>query len=139
LASPFHNFSADLVFSNYENDFLYGVEVTGGSNLIDPIGFVHFPSGGDYTVFLGADLHAGYRFRFADINWIPALRLSVLFPNAEVMECQEMEFILGNTLVYNDVVFLYLDAGLRINTFYQSDTLYTQLEMIWGIRLAVHF
>ncbi|MBN2444725.1 MAG: hypothetical protein JXJ04_25440 [Spirochaetales bacterium] len=137
IKSQTNNFITNLIFSDYENDFIYGIELSVGTNLLDPIGLLHFPGKGEYTLFGGADVHTGYKFHFSDINWIPAFRFSILYPNVEIIDCPGMEILAASTVSYDNILFLTLDSGLGINVFYDNEKLYTQLEFLWGIKLSV--
>jgi hypothetical protein len=137
VKSELHNFILDLIWADYENRFLYGLEFTFGSNLVDPIGLVHFPGEGERSYFLGGDLHLGYSFDFDGLRWIAAVRCSVLFPEITVMEAQQIEIILGNLFVYAGKLYFHFDGGLGINTQYRQEILYTKLEMLWAINFIV--
>ena len=57
-----HNYLFDIIFANYENDLIFGIELTYGSNLVNPIGLINYPVQTDRPSFLGADFHIGYKF-----------------------------------------------------------------------------
>lgn len=132
-----HNFLIDLIFADHERKVIYGTEFTIGSNLINPVGLIHTQPDGDLSFFMGADTYVGLHLKKNRFSYIPALRVSVLFPELTVMECQELEFLAGNLLIFSEKLFLHLDAGLGINTFYQDNTLYTQLEFLWAVNFTV--
>ena len=127
----------NLICADYEHKIIYGTELTLGSNLIDPLGITHTPGTGDRSFFFGGDTHVGYRFDFGKLQWTPALRFSILFPELTAMECQQIEIKLGNLLRILKRVYLHADFGLSINTQYSGDTLYTNLEFLWAFNITV--
>jgi hypothetical protein len=134
---PPHNFVVDLFWLNLEDRIIYGLELTSGTNLIDPIGLLHYP-GADTSVFLGADAYLGYRIGTKDKRWTPKLRYSILFPDLTVMESQQMEIRLGNEFGFGGSIKLHADFGLGIDTFYSNGDLYTQLSFLWAVNFLVH-
>jgi hypothetical protein len=133
---PLHNALVDLFWANHSGPMIYALELSGGSNLVDPIGILHFP-GSDPSVFLGADAFLGYTVGSKDKAWIPKLRYTILFPDASVMECQQMELRFGNEFRFRDDMKLHADVGLGVDTFYDSGELYTQLKLLWAANFLV--
>ena len=133
-----HNFLIDLICGDYEHDFQFGLELTGGSNLIDPIGYLHFPSNGDCSFFGGGDIHVGYKFDFQAWVWNPALRYSILFQDISVPECPQMEIILGNKFIFAKKAFLSVGGGIGIDSFYENNELLTRLKWIWAAQIALY-
>ena len=127
----------DLFWANHRDRFVYGLELSGGSNLIDPIGLIHFP-GSDPSIFLGADAYLGYRIGPKGKRWVPKFRYSILFPDASAWECQQMELRFGNEFRFRDEAKLHADVGLGIDTFYNGGELYTQLGFLWAINFLVN-
>jgi hypothetical protein len=134
---PLHNFFVDLFWANHRDRFVYGLELSGGSNLIDPIGLIHFP-GSDTSIFLSADAYLGYRLGPKGKRWVPKFRYSILFPDASALEAQQMELLFGNEFRFGNKTKLHADVGLGINTFYDGGVLYTQLEILWAINFLVN-
>ena len=123
--------------------FFYKVEVTGGNNLIDPIGFVHFPSEGDVNWFLGGDLLVGLPRGDEDFLWTPALNLSIIMQDIiEYPEAWTSYVRMGHQLAWDETFYIRLEAGLEIDTYYDTyehadPTLVTGLEALWGISVEV--
>jgi len=134
-----HNYTINLIWSNYDNNFVYGSELSFGSNLIDPISLVEYPVDVDRSFFLGGDIHLGYSFIFDKLNWLPAIRYSVVFTEVKIMESYLQEIKIGNRLIYKDKLYLNIDTGIGINTKYISDILYTGLEFLWALKLSIVF
>jgi hypothetical protein len=135
-----HNFLIDIACASYERRIVYGLELTCGSNLIDPIGIIHTPGTGNRTFFLGGDTFIGCKFfsKKKDIfQWLPALRFSILFPELTVMESQQIEIVLGNLFRFFKKIYLHIDFGIGINTQYKNDDLYTKLEFLWAVNFTV--
>lgn len=134
-----HNFTINLIFSNYRNRLIFGNEISFGSNLIDPVYLIDYLKNGNRLFFMGIDMHLGYTFEFANLNWQPAVRYSILFPEISKMESQIQEILLSNKLVYKDRIYFYTDTGIIINTKYVDDILYTNLELVWALKLSFLF
>lgn len=127
-----HNFLIDLVWADLESDFVYGIEMTLGSSLVDPIGQQSSPRDFDRSFFLGGDLLMGYALNFGAIRWIPLIRYSILFPEISEMKANQMEILLGNLVRVLERLYIHIDAGLGIETEYRSDDLLTRLEILWA-------
>jgi hypothetical protein len=132
-----HNFVIDLICASYENDLVCGGEFTFGSSLVDPIGIINFPIKEDRSYFMAADLHFGYLFDFSVIQWLPAIRFTILFPEIAEMEVNQMEVILGNLLVALKNIKFHADIGICVNSEYSAGTLYTNLEFLWALTLML--
>ena len=131
-----HNFLIDLVWADLQSDFVYEIEMTFGSNLVDPIGLQSFPRDFDRSFFLGGDLLVGYALNFGAFQWIPLIRYSILFPEISQMKANQMEILLGNLVRVLDRLYIHIDAGLGIETKYISDDLFTRLEVLWAFSLV---
>ncbi len=134
-----HNYTINFIFANYNNSLVYGSELSFGSNLIDPIALVEYPSDVERSFFLGGDIHFGYSFIFVKLNWLPAIRYSIVFPEVKIMESYLQEIRIGNRLIYKDTLYLNIDTGLEINTKYVNNILYTGLEFLWALKLIIVF
>lgn len=132
-----HNFVVDLVWANHESRLVYGLEATAGSNLLDPIGLINTPGKGERSWFLSGDGYLGYRLQPGKFDWMPALRVSVLFPELTVMEANQIEVRWGNYLKFSKDIKLHVDGGVGIITRYDGDTLYTRLDPLWAINFRV--
>lgn len=132
-----HNFVVDLVWADHSGRLVYGFETTAGSNLHDPIGLINTPGKGERSWFLGGDSYLGYRLQPGKIDWMPALRVSVLFPELTVMEANQIEVRWGNYLRFSKDIKLHVDGGLAIITRYDGDTLYTRLDPLWALNFRV--
>jgi hypothetical protein len=133
-ATTYHNFVIDFVWSDYENDFVHGLELTVGSNLLDPVGLIHATSADDRSYFLGGDLHLGYTFSHKKFDWIPALRFTVLLPDITVPEARQIEIRLGNLLRYDNNLFFHLDGGVNLSSQSSGDKR-TRIEPIYALVL----
>ena len=135
--TQYHNVLFDFIWANYERRFVYGLELTFGSNLVDPIGLVQFNES-DRSTFFAADLHAGYKIELGSVTWLPALRCAVLFPDTQVSKVQQIELRWGNRLDLLREITLQAEAGLGIDTSYGvDDVLYTRLEMLWAVSVLI--
>ena len=136
-----NNFIGDLVYSDYRSKIVYGVELTLGSNLINPVGHINYDPDTEYPAFAGADLHCGIRVNMTDfIEWLPALRCTMLIPEISEAKCNEFEVIWGNQFTYKEHVKLHLDTGLGIKTKYDTygdDDLKTKLDWRWAVSLVI--
>ena len=104
---------------------------------MNPIGLINYPVQTDRPSFLGADFHIGYKFSFNKIEWLPALRYSILFPELTVIESNQMEIRLGNLLQFSKKIKLHIDGGIGITTRYSDGTLYTNLKPLWALSFIV--
>ena len=135
--TQYHNVLFDFIWANYERRFVHGLELTFGSNLVDPIGLLQFNES-DRSTFFAADLQVGYKIDLAAVTWLPALRCSLLFPDTQVPRVQQLDLRWGNKLTVAEQVTVYADAGLGINTVYgMDDVLYTQLEPLWALNVLI--
>lgn len=136
-----NNFIGDLVYSDYRSKIVYGVELTLGSNLINPVGHINYDPDTEYPAFAGADLHCGIRVNMTDfIEWLPALRCTMLIPEISEAKCNEFEVIWGNQFSYKEHVKLHLDTGIGIKTKYDTygdDDLKTKLDWRWAVSLVI--
>ncbi|MBN2439701.1 MAG: hypothetical protein JXJ04_00080 [Spirochaetales bacterium] len=131
--SETHNVLFDLICAHYDYAFVYGIELTCGSNIIDPLALVRIPGAEDRSFFIGGDAHIGYSLEFGDLKLIPGLRFSILFPEFTVPECQQIEILYGTMLNIKDTWFIHGDIGLSINSLYGDDQqFYTQLGVLWA-------
>ncbi|MCQ2603490.1 MAG: hypothetical protein MJ215_00390 [Spirochaetia bacterium] len=136
-----NNFMGDLVYMDYRKALIYGAELTIGTSLINPVGKINFDPDTDHPAFWGADAHVGYRVRFNDdLNWLPALRGTVLFPEISEMDCNRIEALWGNQFTYKKVVKLHVDGGLGIVTkhdYSDDNDVKTKLEWRWAVSLDI--
>jgi hypothetical protein len=135
--TQYHNVLFDFLWADYTKRFVYGLELTFGSNLVDPIGLLQFNES-DRSTFFAADVHAGYEVDLGTVSWLPALRCSVLFPDTQVSKVQQIELRWGNRLDLLREVTLQAEAGLGLDTSYgMDDVLYTRLEMLWAVNVLI--
>lgn len=135
--TQYHNILFDFIWADYGKRFVHGLELTFGSNLVDPIGLLQFNES-DRSTFFAADIHAGYEIDLAAFTWLPALRCSVLFPDTQVSKVQQIELRWGNKLTLVEQVIVTADAGLGVNTEYgMDDVLYTHLELLWALNVLI--
>jgi len=132
-----HNFVVNLAWADHETRLVYGLEATAGSNLLDPIGLINTPGKGERSWFLGGDAYLGYRLQPGKIDWMPAVRVSVLFPELTVMEANQVEVRWGNFIRFSKDIKLHVDGGLAVITRYDGDTLYTRLDPLWAVNFRV--
>ena len=135
------NFIGDLVYSDYRNKIVYGIELTMGSNLVNPVGHINYDPDTEYPAFAGADLHCGIKVNMTDfIEWLPALRGTMLIPEISEAKCNEFEVIWGNQFSYKEHVKLHLDTGIGIKTKYDTygdDDLKTKMDWRWAVSLVI--
>ena len=131
----YNKFIFDLKYYRNVDRIVWAAEANIGTNLIDPVGYLHFP-GEDDSWFASADLAIGYNFNFSNFVYTPALRAGVLCPDIKYMdENRRLELMLGNWF-HGKYVFVHLDGGVRFDT-YKSGSLKTKVEPIWGINVCV--
>ena len=131
----YNNFIFDLKYYHNIDRFVWAAEANIGTNLIDPVGYLHFP-GEDDSWFASADLAFGYNFRFEKFVYTPALRAGILCPDIKYIdENRRLELMLGNWF-HGKYVFVHLDGGFRFDT-YKSGSLKTKFEPIWGINVCI--
>ncbi len=142
--SNVHNFLIDLIFTDYTQGFLYGAEFTTGSDLITPLGLINHDPETDYPLFMGLDIHAGFRFLVESKNfifWIPALRLTVFQPALSEFKCRFTDIIFSNQLSYKNNVKLNIAGGPGFITRYDTygdNELKTKLEWRWSITVIIN-
>ena len=131
----YNNYIFDLKYYKNVERIVWSCEANIGTNLIDPIGYLHFP-GEDNSWFASADVAFGYNFPFEKFTYTPALRAGILCPDLKyVDENRRVELMLGNWF-HGKYVFVHLDGGIRFDT-YKSGSLKTKIEPIWGINVCV--
>ena len=131
----YNNFIFDLKYYKNVERIVWSCEANIGTNLIDPVGYLHFP-GEDDSWFASADVAFGYNFPFENFTYTPAFRAGILCPDLKyVDENRRLELMLGNWF-HGKYVFVHLDGGIRFDT-YKSDSLKTKVEPIWGINVCV--
>jgi hypothetical protein len=113
------------------------VELTIANNLIDPVGYVHFPGDGEPSWFFGSHAYAGYPVGDEKFVWTPGLTSSFIIYELDIPEANSVGIRLGNKLEWDNIVSLNMELGLGINTYY-SPNLITALEPLWNITLQVH-
>ena len=131
-----HNFTLDLIFSNYAHNFIFGSEISIGSNLLDPLYLIDYLKSGDRSCFAGCDIHIGYSIESANFFWQPSMRYTILFPELKMMETHIQQIIAGCKFIYRDKIYFYTDTGININTKYIDDILYTNLELVWALKFS---
>lgn len=134
-----NNFLINAVIADFsENTPLqYKVELTLANNLIDPVGYVHYPGDGEPSWFFGSYAYAGFPVGKEKFVWTPGLTFSFIIYELDLPEADSIGVRLGNKFVWNDIVSLNVELGIGINTYY-SPNLITELEPLWGITLQVH-
>ncbi len=131
----YNNFIFDLKYYKNVERIVWSCEANIGTNLIDPIGYLHFP-GEDDSWFASADAAFGYNIPLSNFTYTPALRAGILCPDLKyVDENRRLELMLGNWF-HGKYVFVHLDGGIRFDT-YKSGSLKTKIEPIWGINVCV--
>ena len=139
-----HNFLVDLFLTDYTNSFIYGAELTAGSNLITPLGLINHEPDTDFPLFLGLDLYAGLRFLIKQedsVYWVPAIRMTVLEPEVSEFECRFVDILFANQLSYKENVKLHVDGGPGFITRYDTygdNELKTKLEWRWSVTLIIN-
>jgi hypothetical protein len=129
-----HNLLGTAVAADHEPPWIFGLELTLGSNLIDPVGLIHYTELEDSgSVFFGTDLYLGHWVRLKKAQWLPALRGSLLLPNLRVPERFHVELLAGNLFELHKRVKLHLDVGLRLYSREIAEQLYSRLEPIWAL------
>jgi len=131
----YNNFIFDIKYYRNVDRIVWAAEANIGTNLIDPVGYLHCP-GEDDSWFASADLAVGYNFNLSNFVYTPALRCGVLCPDIKYMdENRRLELMMGNWF-HGKYVFVHLDGGVRFDT-YKSNGLKTKVEPIWGINVCI--
>lgn len=139
-----HNFLASAAIADLSGNlpFFYKLDITLGNNLIDPIGFLHYPSEGDTSLFLGSDFMIGYPLGDEDFLWTPAFNASIILQDLEYHEAWASYLRMGHQLAWDETFYIRLEGGVEIDTVYdtyehENPTLVTSLEALWGISIQV--
>ena len=131
----YNNFIFDLKYYKNVDRIVWSCEANIGTNLIDPVGYLHFP-GEDDSWFASADAALGYNFPFDKFIYTPALRCGILCPDLKYAdENRRLELMLGNWF-HGKYIFVHLDGGIRFDT-YKSGSLKTKVEPVWGINVCI--
>jgi len=131
----YNNFIFDLKYHKNVDRLVCSAEAAIGTNLIDPVGYLHFP-GEEDSWFASADAALGWNFDLKKFIYTPALRCGVMCPDIKYIdENRRFELMLGNWF-HGKYVLLHLDAGLRFDT-YNDGGKKTDFEPIWGINFCV--
>ncbi|MCQ2603488.1 MAG: hypothetical protein MJ215_00380 [Spirochaetia bacterium] len=132
----YNNFIFDLKYFNDTEHFVYTAEASIGSNLIDPVGYLHFP-GEEDSWFAAADAGIGYNFQFSKFTYTPALRCGILCPDIKYMdENRRLDLMLGNYF-HGKYIFVHLEGGFRFDTYDKGDGVKTDVDPIWGISFCL--
>ena len=107
------------------------------NNLIDPVGYIHFPGDGEAGWFFGSSAYAGYPIGEEKFVWTPGLLFSMLIHELDIPESNSIKVGTGNKFEWDDYFSVNMELGLGINTYYDPN-LITALELLWGITLQVH-
>ncbi|QEN06999.1 hypothetical protein EXM22_02985 [Oceanispirochaeta crateris] len=138
-----HNFLFQAAIADMSGKglFIYKGDVTLGNNLIDPVGYIHFPGEGEPSWFMGADILLAYPLKYDDFVWTPGLNTGFLIHSLDQMESWTASVRTGQLLAWDKTFFLHLEGGTDILTNYNSDggesVLQTGLEIIWGISFEI--
>lgn len=131
----YNNFIFSGKYFRYTDTWVLAGEAALGNNLIDPIGFLHFP-GEDKSLFASADFYLGRNLYAADFIYTPALRGGVLFPDIKYGENRRIEIMLGN-FIRGKYIFFHLDGGIQFDTYDDGGGLVTDFEPVWGISFCI--
>ena len=136
-----HNILVSLIYTDYRNSFIYGAELTVGSNLVNPVGLINYSPDTDFPVFAGIDVHAGIKYYLSPrVTWTPLVRVTALHPEISEIECRDIDIVWGNRFGYGENLRLNLDLGPGFITRYDSygdDGLKTKLEWRWAFSLVI--
>ncbi|MDC7222778.1 MAG: hypothetical protein PQJ60_03490 [Spirochaetales bacterium] len=129
-----HHFAFTLHASDTPEPWIYAAEVAFGSNYASPIGYMTLPTDdSDKSYFLGGDLLVGREIPLNEMEWIPGMRYSLLFPDAAYKEYYIQRAVLANQL--------YLSKGTKIflDLFLEHEKLYLDIsEEDYDLTLALY-
>ena len=140
-----HNFLFQAVLADFSGPVLYKADITVGNNLIDPVGFIHYPSEGEPSWFAGSDLMAAWpRPMGEEFVWTPGLNIGALINSLEIPEAWTFSARTGQLLAWDKTFYLHLELGAELPTCYSSDygedrELETSMELLWGVSFQIRF
>ena len=120
---------------------MYNGNITVGSNLIDPVGIIHFPGAGEPSWFLSGDMMTAMSFGDKAFSWMPGLSAGFLIYDLNNSEAWTFSGRTGHLLSWQKDFFLHLEGGLNVITkngiVSGSSNLQTALEWVWGVKFQV--
>ena len=133
-----HNFLMSVYAADFreEKAFVYKVEALVASNLIDPVGFIHFPSGTDGSLFFGTCTYFGFPIAGESVVVTPGLRFSYLMHSFEQPRSNDMEYVFSGTFRLHDVLTMNGGIGIGTSTYYEAKWV-TALELLWNLEVSV--
>ncbi len=139
-----HNFLISLALGDEreEKKIHYRLEGLLAQNLIDPVGYIHFPGEGEVSFFTGGDLTLSYRIAIRELLWIPSLDCAFLLPDLNHPEAWNALFRTGQLWGWDDTFFLRLEWGVALHTYYEEydrddPELLTTPEVVWGVSFQI--
>ncbi len=118
-----HHFAFTLHASDLSRPWIYSAETAVGSNYPAPIGYMTLPTDDrEKSYFWGVDLLFGRKIPVKEMVWIPALRYSLLMPDAAYGEYFKERAVLGNQLLLNE------DARIFVDLFLEHERPYLDLS-----------
>ena len=132
----YNNFLFDMKYFMYTTSWVITAEASAGTNLVDPVGLLHFP-GKEESFFAAADASVGYNFSTSRFVYTPAFRAGILMPDIDrIDDSRRVELLLGNYF-HGRNVFMHLEGGVQFDTYDNGSGLETDFEPIWSISFCV--
>lgn len=133
-----NNFFVNAVVGDLLNThrFVYKFELTFANNLVDPIGYVHFPGSAEASWLWGTTFYGGFPVTKGQLVWTPGLGFAFLIHELSIPESNSLTVTIENSLEWNNLLFLNTNFGLGFNSYYDPN-LITALELLWAIEIQV--
>lgn len=132
----YNNFLLDAKYFMYSTSWVVTGEASIGTNLVDPVGLLHFP-GKEESFFAAADAAVGYNISTSRFVYTPAFRAGILMPDIDRIEdSRRVELLLGNSF-HGRNVFMHLEGGFQFDTYDNGGGLETDVEPIWSVSFCV--
>ena len=133
-----HNFLLSVHAADFRrgHPVVFKAEVVAASNLIDPVGFIHFPSNGDGSWFFGTNAFIGFPLAGESLVVTPGLRASYLMHSLGEPRSNDMEFVVSGTFEWHEFLTLNGGVGLGTSTYYDAEWV-TALELLWTVEVTV--
>ncbi|MDC7241235.1 MAG: hypothetical protein PQJ50_12840, partial [Spirochaetales bacterium] len=126
-----------------EKDWVYKTELTLGSNLADPVGYLGYQGGKNRSEFFGGDLMLGRVIGGEKFSWVPSVNCTGYMASIEEPNIGSIEVRAGNRWCWNESLTVFLDAGLVIKNYNQQkesgETLMTGIDGILNIKAQYSF
>ena len=127
------------MFGDYSDHhmFIYKVELTCANNLVDPVGYTHYPGESEAGWFMASSVFGGYPISGENLIWTPGLNLSYYVHDVRLPESHSFSMATNQSFEWSDTVFLVLNVGLDFRTYYYKTDFITSKKLLWGMEFQV--